>query len=199
MNSETNWGPPKLQTLPNQLSPSSVHFRLTLPCCLFVLIVLIVSLPMIRKSCTTASHVHPSHVPSSSVKYKSPEVMYIPFSSNINYDPSYSTPLLLKLPKSLRNIPWASPRHFWASLNLIPLQRYFTIIFGIFPSLGTPLKHWALLTLTLTLPWPETSSHFTKPQHRTLQDLQDRTLDLVPAWALSLFEYFQNKLDYDWR
>ena len=53
--------------------------------------------------------IHPSLVPFGFLKYESPEVMYIPFSSNIDYDLSYSTPLLPKLLNSLGNILRASP------------------------------------------------------------------------------------------
>ena len=58
-------------------------------------------------------------------------------------------------------------------------------------SLGTPLKHWALLTCALALPWPKTCSHLLKPWPQTLWYLWDQTSALVFAWAFGSLHTFE--------
>ena len=165
---------------------------------LVILIVLIVSLPVIQKSCTTASQVPPDppvYVPSSSLKYKNPEVMYILFSLNINYDTILLHTLALKFAVTSREYSPRIPEHpraLWCiSEHSLHFGDIFIIFFGIFRSLGTPSKHQASLTCTFILAWPKTCSHLLKPRPQTLWYLLDLTSASVFAQAFDSLHTFE--------
>ena len=138
---------------------------------------------MIRKSCTTASHVPPDppvYAPSRFLKYKNPEVMYILFSSNINYNTILLHTLALKFAVTSRKYSPSNPEQPRALRGITEhsshLRDIFIIIFGIFLSLGTPSKLRASLTRAFTLASPETCSHLPKPRTPNPRYLQARTL-----------------------
>ena len=105
--------------------------------------------------------------------------MYIFFSSNINYDTILLHTLALKFAVTSRKYSLSNPKQPQA-LRGIPehsshLGDIFIIIFGIFPSLGTPSKLRASLTRAFTLASPETCSHLPKPRTPNPRYLRART------------------------
>ena len=81
--------------------------------------------------------------------------MYILCSLNINYDAVLLYTLALKFTVATREYSPSNPEHPQAlqgiSEHSLHFRDIFIIIFGIFPSLGTPSKHQASLTCAFTL------------------------------------------------
>ena len=95
---------------------------------LVILIVLIVSLPVIWKSHTTASHVPPDppvYAPSGFLKYKNPPSHVLFFSLNINYDAILLHTLALKFTVTSQEYSLSNPEHYKASPNIFRTSEIF--------------------------------------------------------------------------